>query len=70
MILNNVYNIQHSKTKHAIMLSDAFSTCYAECHYAECRYAECRGVIGLSVKFKLKFECLPNQYRKNEMAML
>ncbi len=25
-----------------IMLSVAFSYCYAECHYAECHYAECR----------------------------
>ncbi len=27
-----------------VVLSVAFSYCYAECHYAECRYAECRGV--------------------------
>ncbi len=35
-----IYDSQHKKT--VIMLSVAFSYCYAECRYAKCRYAECR----------------------------
>jgi hypothetical protein len=51
-------DIQHDKTEHkhsVIMMSFAFSYCYAkfhcaecryaDCRYAECRYADCRGAV-------------------------
>jgi hypothetical protein len=38
-----------------IMLSVAFTNCYAECHYAECFYAKCHGakqIAGLTRDFR------------------
>jgi hypothetical protein len=50
-----------------IVLSVAFTYCYAECHYAACRYAECHCVLSMGFyasqrnlakfqKFKITFE--------------